>query len=80
MTVVPVKISGDFTAGTPKPLFKGAYVQGAGGARNYDVAPDGKRFLMIKEVGRPAEPPPRDKLVVVLNWTDEVRHALAAAK
>jgi len=80
MNAVPVKTSGDFTAGTPKPLFNRPYVQGSGGARNYDVAPDGKRFIMIKEVGRPVEPAPRDKLVVVFNWTDEVRQALAAAK
>jgi serine/threonine-protein kinase len=79
MMVVPVQTSDHFTFGTPRLLFKGTYVQGSGGARNYDVAPD-KRFLMIKEVERNAEPPPRDKLIVVLNWADEVRQALAAAK
>jgi eukaryotic-like serine/threonine-protein kinase len=74
-----VQTSDDFVSATPKVLFERGYVQGSGGARNYDVAPDG-RFLMIKEVGRTAEPPARDKLVVVLNWADEVRQALAAAK
>jgi len=80
MTAVPVKTSGDFTAGAPKPLFKGQYNQGSGGARNYDVAPDGKRFLMIKLVVPNTEPPPHDKLVVVFNWADEVRQALNTAK
>jgi Tol biopolymer transport system component/DNA-binding winged helix-turn-helix (wHTH) protein len=80
MMAVAVQTSGDFLAGTPKLLFKGKYVQGSGGARNYDVDRDGKRFLMIKQVSPTAEPPPRDKLIVVLNWTDEVRKALATAK
>jgi hypothetical protein len=72
--------SDDFASATPKVLFERGYVQGSGGARNYDVAPDGQRFLMIKEVGRTAEPPPRDRLIVVLNWADEVRQAVTAAK
>ena len=35
--------------------------------RNYDIAPDGARFLMIKESETPAE-----IFVVVLNWFSEL--------
>jgi serine/threonine-protein kinase len=80
MMVVAVQTSGDFAHGTPRLMFEGQYVHGGGGARNYDVAPDGKRFLMIKQVEPNVEPPPRDRLTVVLNWGDEVRQALATAK
>jgi Tol biopolymer transport system component len=79
MMVTRVQTSDHFTYAKPKLLFESTHVKGAGGTRNYDVAPDG-RFLMIKEVERRTEPPARDKVTVIVNWSDEFRHALDAAK
>jgi serine/threonine-protein kinase len=69
---VPVTPGAAFAPGRPVKLFEGAGYMGAGaqgGGRTYDVAPDGRRFLMVKIAG-PAEPP---QLVVVLNWFDELQ-------
>ena len=44
---------------------------------NYDVAPDGQHFLMIKE----KEAPPSSKEVsIVLHWTDELKRLAPAGK
>ncbi len=40
--------------------------------RSYDVAPDGQRFLMIKE-GTPAESGTPPSLILVQNWFEELR-------
>jgi hypothetical protein len=39
--------------GAPRVLFRGAYVPGDG-LTNYDVAPDGKRFLMLRDAAAPS--------------------------
>ena len=38
----------------------------------YDVSPDGKRFLMIKE-GSGSAKQPADRIVVVQNWLEELK-------
>jgi len=67
MMAVPVEIQPTFKAGTPHLLFQsGAYLaQG-----NYDVAPDGQHFLMIKENDAPAS---NKQLNIVLHWTEELK-------
>jgi len=49
-------------------LFEGQYFTGLN--RNYDVSPDGQRFLMIKES---EEQPSAAQLIVVLNWFEELK-------
>jgi hypothetical protein len=49
-----------------RPLFDGAYLTD-GGFTNYDVAPDGKHFLMLQSVDRQAE------TILVYNWAAELR-------
>ena len=39
--------------------------------RTYDISPDGKRFLMIENLGTSESAP--SGMIVVLNWTDELR-------
>ncbi len=56
--------------GTPSVLFEGSYL--SGGSRNYDVAADGQRFLMIKEETSSEESAPNE-IHVVLNWFEELR-------
>ena len=56
----------EWPAGTPAKVFDaGGYTRGY--ARDYDVSPDGQRFLMIKDG------PERDQLIVVERWFEELR-------
>ncbi len=73
---VEVETQPAFKAGTPHPLFStSSYLVGAG---NYDVAPDGQHFLMIKQEEAAASP---KELNVILNWSEELkRRALPAKK
>jgi eukaryotic-like serine/threonine-protein kinase len=51
MLAVDVTTQGGFAASKPKVLFEGPYLLNpAGTVPNYDVASDGKRFLMIQQV------------------------------
>ena len=40
--------------------------------RTYDVSPDGRRFLMIKNSDAQAQTEPAARIVVVRHWTDEL--------
>ncbi len=69
LIAVPVSTRNGFSAGEPRPLFE---YSGFGNfaAANYDVSPDGKRFLVI-ETGEQEEKPPA--IHVVENWIEEHR-------
>jgi hypothetical protein len=41
--------------------------------RTFDVAPDGKRFLMVKDAADRSAAEDRQDIVVVLNWFRELR-------
>ena len=77
MMAVDISTEGEFLAGTPRQLFEGSYVRGYGGyvRANYDVSPDGQRFLMLKSVEQ--KPAPLTQIHVVLNWSDELNRRLA---
>jgi serine/threonine-protein kinase len=63
-----------FKYGKPHVLFRGAYLSesvGAGVLPNWDIHPDGKRFLMMKEIPTAAEGPQR--INIVLNWFEELK-------
>jgi hypothetical protein len=65
MMVVEVQTS-PFRAGKPKLLFEKQYASG------YDVAADGKRFLMVKSNdARPAVA--SGQLNIVVNWSRELQ-------
>jgi serine/threonine-protein kinase len=69
---VPVTPGPTLTPGRPVKIFEGTGYFGAGAqgsGRTYDVAADGRRFLMLKETGQSQAP----QLVVVLNWFEELR-------
>ena len=72
---VPVTTDSTFTNGTATKLFDAApYFFGpAPGGRAYDVSPDGKRFLMIKQGGEADEPAPSARLVLVQHWFEELK-------
>jgi serine/threonine-protein kinase len=69
MSVVAVKGGASFAYGRPAALFDaGPYHVNV--ARNYDVSPDGRRFLMVRPDLASAQ---GTTMVVVTNWFDEVR-------
>jgi serine/threonine-protein kinase len=61
--------------GTRIPLATNTYFTGSGiaGARSYDVAPDGKHLLLIKEAGAGSQAPMPTSIVVVRNWIEELK-------
>jgi len=83
MMAVPVSTTPTFSAGRPEELWKGHYSPGmstsCGGpgltSSNYDVTPDGRHFLMIKDDDQDSVT--SDRLVVVQAWADEVRRLSA---
>ncbi len=42
-------------------------------SRTYDVSPDGKRFLMLKNADAPAQTSVAPRIVIVQNWHEELR-------
>jgi serine/threonine-protein kinase len=74
---VPVTMSakGGLDLGKPAVLFDAAPYFFGGAGRNYDVAPDGKRFVMVKNapsnLGGGAVP-----VTVVLNWVEDLKQRL----
>ena len=78
MMAVSVSTAPTFAAGRPQVLWEGHYSHGMSAScgpagatsSNYDVTPNGDRFLMIKD-----EAPDKavsKQIVVVLGWADEL--------
>ena len=71
LMAVAIETEPTFTPGNPEVLFAlDAYTSNH--ARNYAVAPDGERFLMIK-AGAATEDGSERQMVVVLNWAEELK-------
>jgi Tol biopolymer transport system component len=64
---VPVKTEPEFSWGAETVVFEGPYVN-VGGI-SYAVAPDARRFLVLKE----REQPQPVHIHVILNWADELK-------
>jgi serine/threonine-protein kinase len=60
-----------WSAGTPVVLFQGRYFTETPG-RTYDVSPDGRRFLMVKEAGADLGDA-RPQIIVVQHWFEELK-------
>ena len=70
MMVVAVETEATFKAERPRLLFEGSYVYNyTGMTSNYDISPDGQRFLMVQETQEAAPP----QIHVVLNWFEELK-------
>ena len=69
---VPLTMGSTLEAGTPTKLIDGPQSYGLPG-RMYDVSPDGRRFLMIKEIAGVDEVPPSARLILVQNWFQELK-------
>lgn len=81
MMVVDVTTGPSFTAGKPRLLFEGPYKQTGGFGEyvnaNYDISPDGQRFLMIQ----PSEQElAATQVNVVLNWFEDLKRKVPTGK
>ena len=77
LTAVAVERREDaLSIGRPEVVIRKAYFNPLGG-RTYDVSPDGRRFLMIKEVA-PEQDDADGRIVLVQNWFDELRRVAPA--
>ncbi|MDA2924703.1 hypothetical protein MYX65_08625, partial [Acidobacteria bacterium AH-259-L09] len=75
MMVVSIQTEPTFKAETPKLLFEGEYSYSVPSyTSNYDVTPDGQRFLMIKESQEVSQ------LTIVLNWFEELKRLVPTGK
>ena len=77
MMALEITMRPSFSVGKPKVLFEGAYEPTPVTFPNYDVSPDGRRFLMLKDVGQEQSPA---QINVVLNWFEELKQKAPAGK
>jgi Tol biopolymer transport system component len=71
MMVSAVKSGGsEFEFNSPKALFKTKMLDVIHNAHEFDVSPDGQRFLIGTLIGEPTAPPP----TVILNWTSLLKN------
>jgi hypothetical protein len=70
MMTVDITATDEVRIGRPRLLFEGEYL--TWGSADYDVTPDGKRFLMV----RPASTSASRSLAIRLNWREELKRAV----
>jgi eukaryotic-like serine/threonine-protein kinase len=78
MMAVDIATQPSFAVGKPKVLFAGQYLQTPGTLPNYDITPDGQRFLMLKPTEQ-AEAA-LTQINVVLNWFEELKQKVPVGK
>ena len=73
MMAVSLRTEPTFEAQTPAVLFEGAYSYGRSDVTpQYDVSPDGQRFVMVKAASDATERP-LTQINVVLNWFEDLK-------
>jgi serine/threonine-protein kinase len=77
MMAVDVTTQPSFSVGKPRMLFEGSYTPTPRSFPDYDVSPDGQRFLMLKP-SEQAEAPAQ--INVVLNWFEELKQKVPTGK
>jgi eukaryotic-like serine/threonine-protein kinase len=78
MMAVQVTTQPTFTAGKAKVLFERPYVPTPRSFPDYDVSPDGERFLMLKP--GESEETTSTQINVVLNWFEELKQRVPTGK
>jgi eukaryotic-like serine/threonine-protein kinase len=66
-----------FSASKPKMLFQGPYIPTPRSFPDYDVSPDGQRFLMLRAPDQSQGPA---QINVVLNWFEELKQKAPTGK
>jgi serine/threonine protein kinase/Tol biopolymer transport system component len=77
MMAVDIATQPSFTAGKPRMLFDRRYESPPFPIANYDVSPDGQRFLMLKPNEQETAP---TQINVVLNWFEELKQKVPVGK
>jgi serine/threonine-protein kinase len=77
MMAVDIATHPSFAAGKPRVLFEGRYEPSPATSPNYDVSPDGQRFLMLKSAEAGEAP---TQINVVLNWFEELKRRVPTEK
>ena len=73
MMVVRTVTEPTFMPGSPEVLFTGTYYfRAVDNSSDYDISPDGQRFLMMKRVERTAEES-APRLLAVQNWFEKLK-------
>jgi eukaryotic-like serine/threonine-protein kinase len=75
MMSVDVTTQPSFSVGKSRMLFEGQYAPTPYPGTNYDVSPDGQRFLMVKPGEQEAA---TTQINVVLNWFEELKRRVPA--
>jgi serine/threonine-protein kinase len=70
MMVVDITTQPAFSAGNPRLLFEGQYARNPADVANYDISPDGQRFLMVKETPQAGS---AAQINVILNWFEDLQ-------
>jgi serine/threonine protein kinase/Tol biopolymer transport system component len=79
LMAVEITTQAGFSAGTPIMLFEGQYQPSPNPqTNNYDVSPDGQRFLMLKPSAAQEVAPMQ--INVVLNWFEDLKRRVPASK
>jgi Tol biopolymer transport system component len=78
MMAVDIATQPGFSAGKPRVLFEGRYEPTPATFPNYDVSPDGQRFLMLKPAEASEAAP--TQINVVLNWFEELKRRVPPGK
>jgi Tol biopolymer transport system component len=78
MMAVDIATQPGFTAGKPRTLFEGRYELARVPINNYDVSPDGQRFLVLKPVEQAQSAP--TQINVVLNWFEELKQKVPTGR
>jgi len=73
-----VRTDGGFSAGKPRLLFDKPGFVLTNAVRNWDLYPDGRGFLMMKE--EEIKPRPATEMVLVQNWFEELKRLVPAGK
>jgi serine/threonine protein kinase/Tol biopolymer transport system component len=77
MMAVDIVTQPGLAAGKPRVLFEGKYEPSPATSPNYDVSPDGQRFLMLK---RSEQQEAATQINIVLNWFEELKRREPAVK
>jgi Tol biopolymer transport system component len=78
MMAVDIATQPSFAAGKDRMLFEGPYEPAPITNPNYDVSPDGQRFLMLKPTEQAGAAP--TQIIVVQNWLEELKQKVPVGK
>ena len=73
MMVVSVEPEPSLKLGMPESLFERPYISGGPSEPEYDIHPDGNRFVMIKELVS-------SQINIELNWFEVLNEKMVAAE